>query len=106
MGFGEGSAQVTLSQGQRYIIDVRAVKAAGVYIVASSDGFVVDATPPEISIVSVGAHTLNESTNDTLYQSDADSYNAAWAVSDSESGVSAVYYYIGTTPGKGLHIES
>ena len=77
------------------------MKSAGVYIVASSDGFVVDATPPEITIVSVGAHTVNESTNDTLYQSDPDWYNAAWAVSDSDSGIATVYYYIGTTPGKG-----
>ena len=101
---GAGQAQLTLSPGRKYVIGVRAVTSSGRFIEAESNGFSVDASPPAINIVSVGAHVTNGSAEAPLYQADNASYTATWVVSDPESGISDVWYYVGTYPGKTVFI--
>ncbi len=101
---GAGQAQLTLSHGRKYIIGVRAVTSTGRFIDAESNGFSVDASPPAISIVSIGAHATNGSVEAPLYQADNTSYTATWVVSDPESDMSEVWYYVGTYPGKTVFI--
>ena len=88
-----------LSAGQKYVIVVRAETSAGRFLVSASNGFTVDTSPPDVSIVSVGRHPVNGSDYGTLYQAEGDSFTASWTVTDSISDIMDVWYYVGTYPG-------
>ena len=90
---------MSLSAGIKYVIVVRAETSAGRLLEAASDGFTVDTSPPDVSIVSVGRNPVNGSVSETLYQSDDDYFTAAWTVTDTISDISDVWYYVGTYPG-------
>ena len=96
-GNGKGQGQLQLTPGLKYYASVRAVTGAGQVLESSSDGFVVDTSPPTVTIVSVGAETVNETT--VFYQKEMDSYTAAWSTGDTESGVDDVTLRLGTYPG-------
>ena len=83
---------VNLVNGQRYCIKVKAANLAGVQsILKSSDGFTVDATPPDISNAEV---TDGSDETDIDYQSDATSVSLRWeGIEDLESGIK--YYKVG-----------
>ena len=88
----------------KYYTTVRAVTGAGHVLESAADGTLVDVTAPAAEITSVGGKTLNRTDARTvstvvLYQKEADSYTVGWDVDDRESGVSGVWFRVGTYPG-------
>ena len=102
-GSGKGQGQVALSAGIKYYTTVRALTGAGSVLESVSDGFLVDVTAPVPVIKSTGGVALNltdRATTSTIYQKEVDSFTAAWVVNDPESGVSDVWFRLGTYPGR------
>ncbi|KAI0241220.1 hypothetical protein LSAT2_032838 [Lamellibrachia satsuma] len=99
---GKGQGQVALSAGVKYYTTVRAVTGAGGVLESASDGFLVDVTAPVPAIKSVGGRAFNltdvVTTTAVLYQKEVDSFNAAWDVNDPESGITNVWFHLGTYP--------
>ena len=98
-----------LVSGVRYIATVRATSVSGVSSTASSDGFIVDATPPsEGEVVPVSPlealAVLNVSTHDQWLpthslQGSWDLIAAQWrGFTDAESGIASFSVCVGTTP--------
>ena len=100
-GSGKGQSQLTLSAGVQYYTSVRAVTGAGHVLESTSDGFMVDSTPPQIAVTSVGAEAAN--TTRVLYQRETDLYRAGWSVDDPSSGVAGVWLRLGTYRGRTAH---
>lgn len=87
---------LTLLDKHTYYITARAINGAGLTgPQASSDGIIVDASPPVTPTV----------TDDGRYTTNATSLHASWTSSDPESGVSKYYYAIGTTSGSANVID-
>jgi len=81
---------LTLNDKQTYYITVRAINGAGLTgPAASSDGITVDATPPNVPIV----------TDDGRFSADPTSLHATWGSFDPESGIGCYSYAIGTSLG-------
>ena len=102
-GSGKGQGQVALSAGVKYYTTVRALTGAGAVLESVSDGFLVDVTAPVPVVKSTGGVALNltaRAATSTIYQKEVDSFTAAWDVSDPESGVSDVWFHLGTYPGR------
>ena len=103
-GSGKGQSQLPLSAAVKYYTTVRAVTGAGNVLESASDGILVDVTAPVAEITSLGVKTLNRTdarteSTEMLYQKEADSYTVGWHVDDRESGVSGVWFRVGTYPG-------
>ena len=89
----------------KYYTTVRAVTGAGNVLESASDGILVDVTAPVAEITSLGRKTLNRTdarteSTEVLYQKEADSFTMGWDVDDRESGVSGVWFRVGTYMGK------
>lgn len=83
-------AGLSLTNGTVYYINVKALNGAGGYsAVGSSDGVVVDTTPPSAPAV----------IDDGQFMSTSSSIHATWSAADSESGIAAYSYSVGTSPG-------
>lgn len=81
---------LTLQNGRSYFINVRAVSYIGkTGAVGSSDGILVDTTPPTTPTV----------TDSGVFASSATQLTASWAAADPESGVVGYEYAVGTTSG-------
>lgn len=79
-----------LNDGVTYYINIRAKNGAGGWSgVGSSDGVLIDSTPPTTPIV----------TDDGDTTSVLDSLHATWSSSDPESGIAEYFYCLGTSPG-------
>ncbi len=79
-----------LVDGVTYYINVRARNGAGSWgDVGSSDGVLIDSTPPTTPVV----------TDDGDTTSILDSLHATWHAADPESGIAEYMYCIGTSPG-------
>ena len=88
---GMASAPVDLQSGQRYFVTVRAITGAGAILEATSNGLMVDTTPPHLE-----APIL---TPDAAWTSSA-TVQASWRGTDSESGMAPVSRFaVGTYPG-------
>ncbi|XP_070572874.1 uncharacterized protein [Ptychodera flava] len=86
---------LTLQPGIKYYSNVKAVNSAGLVSIASSDGFLVDAAPPEIGVVhdGLGIH-------DSDYQNSSTIVAASWhGFSDLQSSIHHYMWCVGTTPG-------
>lgn len=82
--------ELDLFESARYYISVRATNAVGlVSIVGSSDGILIDTTPPPAPTV----------TDDGLFTSSLDALHAVWTSVISPSGVASYEYSIGTSAG-------
>lgn len=81
---------LTLVSGSTYYISVRAINGAGTASsVGTSDGILVDATPPTLPLViDDGQFTTNTTT-----------LHATWSSADPETGIVGFDYSVGTTPG-------
>ena len=93
---------MALSAGVKYYTTVRAVTGAGGMLESASDGFLVDVTAPAPVIKYVGGQALNltDVVEAVLYQKEVDSFTAAWDVNDPESGVTNVWFHLGSYPGR------
>lgn len=81
---------LSLTDGKTYYISVKAKNNAGTTSTAgTSDGIIVDATPPSTPVV----------TDDEKYTMDSSKLHATWSASDPQSGIFRYEYSIGTTPG-------
>jgi len=102
---GKGQSQLHLEAAVTYYTTVRAVTGAGHVLESATDGTLVDVTAPVAEITSLGGQTLNRTdartvSTEVLYQKEADAYTLGWHVDDRESGVSGVWFRVGTTLGK------
>ena len=99
-GSGKGHGQLALLDSMKYYISVRALTGAGSVLESSSDGVVVDVTPPAVVIRSVGTVPLNSSGGaSVVYRGDTDWVTATWYTSDPQSGVGDMWLHQGTYPG-------
>ena len=81
---------LTLQNGATYFISVRARNSLGkAGFIGTSDGIVVDTTPPATPTVTDGGAFAGSATQLT----------ASWSSQDAESGVVEYKYAVGTTPG-------
>ena len=91
---------MALSAGVKCYTTVRAVTGAGGVLESASDGFRVDVTAPAPVIKSVGGRACNltdvVTTTALLYQKEVDAFNAAWDVNNPESGITNVWFHLGT----------
>ena len=87
-------------QPATYYITVLAVTASGEYIVASSNGVIIDTSPPE-QIASIDHFDVSFSTvQPTDFQASNDTISARWAYRDLQSGIVEYQWAIGTAPNR------
>ena len=95
---------MSLSAAVKYYTTVRAVTGAGNVLESATDGILVDVTSPVAAIKSLGGILLNTTdgmaVTSEVYQRESDSYTVAWTVDDPESGMTDLWFRIGTHPGK------
>ena len=91
--------------GRHLYITVRAVTGCGRVLQSSSNGFIIDPSPPSLEIIRTGeraiehAQSLPGNHSHANYQT-VRQYSSIWMASDSESGVSDdVMLRVGTFPG-------
>jgi hypothetical protein len=88
------SGAFSLLSGQPYYVTVRAINGNGLSVQVSSDGVIVDPSPPLAGAVSDGPAA------DIQFQSSTTTINANWtAFSDPQSGIVTLEWAIGTTLG-------
>lgn len=88
---------LSLSTNTKYFTNVRATTVNGASKTASSDGFIVDAEPPSVSHVGVGASDGDELSEVLVITTGT--LSVSWHVSDGGgSGVSATSVSVGTNP--------
>ena len=97
-GRGHGQAILPLQHGQTYFASFRAITGARNVLDSSSDGVVIDTTPPEIVLEGLGVG-VNISTPDVSYQKSVDSLSASWNIGEQESGLDYATFRYGTYPG-------
>ncbi|MHB9035641.1 MAG: beta-alanine-activating enzyme beta-propeller domain-containing protein [Armatimonadota bacterium] len=84
------ASDLTLTNGGRYYINVRALNSVGrAGAAGSSDGITVDTTPPTTPTV----------TDDGAWTSSSGILTANWSCSDPESGIVEYKYAVGTSAG-------
>lgn len=80
----------TLISGKTYYISARAINGAGTAsLVGTSDGILVDFTPPTTPVV----------VDDGQYTTDTSKLHATWTSQDPETGIVGFEYSVGTTLG-------
>lgn len=85
---------LTLSHGKKYYITVRAQNAKGDTIMSSSDGIIVDRTPPIGKSVQIEPSSGKE----TLFLTSPSAPVITWSMDDPESGMSDFFVDIGSFP--------
>lgn len=79
-----------LTDAATYYFSVRARNQAGIWGgMASSNGIIVDASPPTVPVV----------VDDGEFTASPDTLHATWTASDPQSGVAEYQYAVGTAPG-------
>ncbi|KAK7494165.1 hypothetical protein BaRGS_00014638, partial [Batillaria attramentaria] len=98
---GVAQTVLPLEPGKKYYTTVRALNNDGQAVQSTSDGFTVDVSPPQLSLISVSSESdpsrLVPET--VLYQQEPDALPAEWNYTDLDSKVVNVQYAIGTYPG-------
>lgn len=99
---GVGQAIVSLTHGQSYYTNVRAITGAGNVLDSGSNGFTLDVSPPEVYIDGIGIVSVND-TEDAVnlratYQT-SESMAGAWTIVDEESEVVTSTFFVGSYPG-------
>ena len=80
-----------LKAGTSYYVTVKATSSGGLTSMQSSDGFIVDPSPPLLTEISVSHKVIDQNTK-TI------EISVSWdGVTDSESGISSSGYCLGTT---------
>ena len=87
---------VSLKHGLKYATTVRAQNTRGETISATSDGFIVDRTPPVKNKLLIGPSKGKQ----TLYITSASAPTITWQLYDPESGVSLYRIAVGTLASK------
>ena len=61
-GSGKAQAPVDLKHGKTYYASVRAITGSGDVLESTSDGVIVDQSPPDITLLEIGLHEFTNST--------------------------------------------
>ena len=109
-GDGTGHAQLPVVglrdlTNRKLYISVRGVTGCGNVLESTSDGFIIDTTPPSLQVIGTGyqaierAQSAGDITEHMDYQS-SDLFSAVWASTDPESSIpDDVVVQMGTFPG-------
>ena len=81
-----------------YFITIEAVSASGQRVRTSSNGVLVDTTPPRLSLPIEQFDVQFSTTQDTRYQGNDNTISARWLFIDEESGIVEYQWAIGTRP--------
>ena len=85
---------LTLSHGNKYFVTVKAENVRGDTIMSSSDGVVIDRTPPIGKKIKISP----SSGKDTLFITSPSAPKVTWSIDDPESGISHFTIAIGSLP--------
>ena len=85
---------LTLEHGRKYYVTIRAENSQGEHVSSSSDGVVVDRTPPVGKSIQIAPATGKG----TLYVSSQSAPVVTWSVDDPESGMSHFVIGVGSFP--------
>ena len=85
---------LTLEHGKKYFVTVRAHNSRGEHVSSSSDGVVVDRTPPVGKSVKIAPTTGKG----TLYVTSPSAPVVTWSIDDPESGLSHFLVGVGSFP--------
>ncbi len=87
---------VGIKQGMEYSLVIKAINFAEMEVIAISNPFVIDKTPPESGMVFDG----DEYFKDKVYQSSSEEMSVGWkGFQDKESGITRYEVCIGSKPG-------
>ena len=75
----------SFTNGDRIFVEVEATNGAGLMASATSDGYTIDLTPPQVTYINDA-----ELSTDLEYQSSNSSYAVNWNVMDMESGIDRI----------------
>ncbi|VDI79784.1 Hypothetical predicted protein [Mytilus galloprovincialis] len=96
---GFAQANLQLKPETKYYSSVRAVTNAGNVLESVSDGFLIDTTPPEVTLDRLTDKDAYEVERETsIYQTTIDILSAQWHYSDEESGIKRAWFSVGTYP--------
>ena len=87
----------SLSPGT-YFITVEAVSASGQHVTSSSNGVLIDTSPPQLALPIDQFDVQFSTTQDTRYQGNNNTISARWLFIDEESGIVEYEWSIGTSP--------
>ncbi len=86
-------------QSEELFITVRGITGCGDILESTSNGFVIDASPPAIDILQTSQKAVENITSDSIYQNEQ-TFSSAWTVSeDSGEAISHVTATVGSYPG-------
>ena len=74
------------------------MSASGQHVRASSNGVLIDTSPPKLSLPIEQFDVQFSTTQDTRYQGNDDTISARWLFIDEESGIAEYQWAIGTQP--------
>lgn len=80
-----------------YYITVRATSGSGQIVTSSSNGILIDVTPPILSLPIQHYDVSFSRTQPTVYQGNNHTISASWSFGDPESGIVEYSWAIGTT---------
>ncbi|KAL9987460.1 hypothetical protein ACROYT_G001773 [Oculina patagonica] len=85
---------LTLTHGKKYYVSVKAENTRGDTVVSSSDGVVIDRTPPIAKSIQISP----SSGKDTLFLTSPSAPVVTWSIDDPESGISHFFVSVGSIP--------
>ncbi|VDH98959.1 Hypothetical predicted protein [Mytilus galloprovincialis] len=98
---GHAHATLPLKPETKYYTSVRGITNGGNVVQSSSDGFMVDVSPPTVIIDRLTDKTSLDqdiTSGHSLYETTTDSLTAQWTYNDTESGIVLGWYSVGTYP--------
>jgi len=85
---------LTLSHGKKYYVTVKAKNARGDTVMSSSDGVIIDRTPPVAKSIQIAPSSGKE----TLFLTSPSAPVVTWSIDDPESGISHFVVHVGSFP--------
>ena len=85
---------LTLTHGKKYYVTVKAENTRGDTVMSSSDGVVIDRTPP----IPKSIHIAPSSGKETLFLTSLSAPVVTWSIDDPESGISHFILSVGSFP--------
>ncbi|KAL9987450.1 hypothetical protein ACROYT_G001763 [Oculina patagonica] len=85
---------LTLTHGKKYYVTVKAENKRGDIVMSSSDGVIIDRTPPVAKSIQISP----SSGKDTLFLTSSSAPVVTWSMDDPESGISHFLVGVGSIP--------
>lgn len=87
---------LTLLHGKKYYVTVKAENVRGDTVMSSSDGVIIDRTPPVAKSIQISPSSGEE----TLFLTSPSAPVVTWSIDDPESGISHFIVHVGSFPFK------